>query len=103
MTHQVHQDGQILHVTVSHQGRNYVGALVLESRWSVYSPTLHCDHLRVEVLEQQVDMLSLRCDSPSPIQEHKGSTNFVTALMDQKHSIRQQYISLGLGIDCQAG
>lgn len=36
LTHQAHQDGQILHVTVSHHGRTYVGALVLESKWSVY-------------------------------------------------------------------
>ena len=33
LTHQAHQDGQILHVTVSHHGRTYVGALVLESKW----------------------------------------------------------------------
>lgn len=32
LTHQVHQDGQILHVTVQHQGCVYVGALVLEAR-----------------------------------------------------------------------
>ena len=35
LTHRVHQDGQILQVSVSHQGRTYVGALILESRWLV--------------------------------------------------------------------
>ena len=41
LTHQAHQDGQILHVTVSHHGRTYVGALVLESKWSVCLPNPH--------------------------------------------------------------
>ncbi len=48
LTHQAHQDGQILHVTVSHHGRTYVGALVLESKWSVSLPNLQITRMEVQ-------------------------------------------------------
>ena len=47
LTHQAHQDGQILHVTVSHHGRTYVGALVLESKWSVCL-LIHSDDAKLQ-------------------------------------------------------